>query len=739
MGFLNQFGSKKKPLLACEIRHSLPGRVRIGCRALRYLPEFSEEIAERLANLPEVLEARVSAVTANVLITYGSGQATDEFLRSNCESIIGTYSRTAYMSERERKNQGTVNERRLQEAPISEMVTRVAVTTATLAIAWLRRGGARPAATLAGRFLNMPALTALSLGWPILKSGLESLRDSGRPNADTLSSAAIVSSLITGSGSSALTIIWLADIAELLTAYSMERTRRAISDMLSVGEEQVWLLADDGTETRVPIESLQIGDRIVAQTGEKVSVDGVIEDGEATVDQSSITGEYMPVRRVADERAFAGTVVKAGRLVIRAEKVGDETTVARIIHMVEDAANRKATIQAYADRFSAQFIPVNFLLAGIVWAVTKRPARALNMLIIDYSCGVRLSTATALASTIGLAARHGILVKGSNYIELLEAADTLILDKTGTLTEGRPKVVSIVPLDQKTSERRLVELAAAAEEASSHPMALAVLERVRSEGWRIPKHGKTDVQVARGIVTKVGASAVRVGSRRYLEEQGIDMAGAPEEVARLVRRGENIIYVARGDTLIGILGIQDELRENMKKALNRMRFIGIDDIILLTGDVEQHAELVASRMAMDSFHAEMLPEDKAEIVLQLQSRGVRLIMVGDGINDAPALAYADVGIAMGGSRTDLAMEASDITITGDDPLQIPAIIRLAHRTMGIVRQNFSIAIGVNTVGLLLGALGVISPFWGAVLHNSTTIAVVLNSGRILLHDMEQGR
>ena len=197
--------------------------------------------------------------------------------------------------------------------------------------------------------------------------------------------------------------------------------------------------------------------------------------------------------------------------------------------------------------------------------------------------------------------------------------------------------------------------------------------------------------------------------------------------------------MARNDRLIGILGIQDELRENMKKSLNRLRLTGMDDIILLTGDVEQHAEIVAGRMAMDRYHAEMLPEDKAEVVLQLQSKGVRVIMVGDGINDAPALAYADVGIAMGGSRTDLAMEASDITITGDDPLMIPAIIRLAQKTMGIVRQNFSIAIGVNTVGLLLGAMGVLPPFWGAVLHNSTTIAVVLNSGRILLHDIERGR
>jgi cation-transporting P-type ATPase C len=299
--------------------------------------------------------------------------------------------------------------------------------------------------------------------------------------------------------------------------------------------------------------------------------------------------------------------------------------------------------------------------------------------------------------------------------------------------------VSIIPLDKKITERKLVELAAAAEETSSHPLALAILDKVKSQGWKIPRHTATHVHVAHGIETNIGKDRIRVGSRRFLAESGIETASSKEAVSRLARRGENIIYVAMNTQLIGVLGIQDELRENMKKALNRLRFTGMDDIILLTGDVEQHADIVAGRMAMDRYHAELLPEDKAEVVLQLQSKGVRVVMVGDGINDAPALAYSDVGIAMGGSRTDLAMEASDITITGDDPLMIPAIIRLAKQTMRTVRQNFAIAISVNTLGLLLGAMGVLPSFWGAVLHNSTTIAVVLNSARILLHDIERGK
>ncbi|MBD3290066.1 heavy metal translocating P-type ATPase, partial [candidate division KSB1 bacterium] len=377
--------------------------------------------------------------------------------------------------------------------------------------------------------------------------------------------------------------------------------------------------------------------------------------------------------------------------------------------------------------------------SAIVFLVTKSATRALNMLIIDYSCGVRLSTATALSAAIGSSARNGILIKGGNFIEMLDKADTLILDKTGTLTEGRAQVVSVVPMNGEREERKIIELAAAAEETSTHPMAVAVMEKIKRSGWRIPKHTESNVHVARGVETKVGAKTIRVGNLRFMQENDIDTQVAHDKVTKLVRRGENVVYVARDQELIGILGIQDLLRENMKKALNRLRYCGMDDIILLTGDVEQHAEIVASRMAMDRFVAEVLPDDKAETVLKLQSKGVRVVMVGDGVNDAPALAYSDVGIAMGGTRTDVAIEASDITITTDDPLMIPATIRLAKKSMDIVRQNFAISIGVNTVGLLLSSLGVLPVLWGAVLHNSTTIAVVLNSARLLFHDFEKGR
>ncbi len=729
------FSSKPLPLMSCQVRHSLPGRMRVDCRGLKYLKAHAGEIVAALEDSVTVKSAKVSIVTANVLIEFHVEQASPDEVLEQVNSTLATWSLDAFKTERETKHALTLQERRLQEATIGEMVQRIGATAATLAFSWLRRG-AVPASPL-GRFLNMPALTALTLSAPILKSGMRSLLTHGRPNADTLSSSAIVASMVTGQSVSALTIILLADVAELLTAYTMDRTRRAIRNMLSVGEEVVWRLRDDGSEERVALESLEAGDRVIAHTGEKISVDGSVETGDAAIDQASITGEFMPVRKQERDEVFAGTVVKSGRLVIRAEKVGDRTAVARIINMVEEAAHRKAAVQSAADRFSAQFIPVNFALAVLVYLITGRATRAINMLIIDYSCGVRLSTATALSAAICTAARNGVLVKGSNYLELLSETETVIFDKTGTLTEGRPVVQSVVCADGEISERELLTMAAAAEEASNHPMALAVLDRVKRAGWPVPRHADHQTHTARGVSTRVGNSVVRVGSQRFMKESGVPLEPLYDQAHRIARKGENVLYVSRDDRLMGVLGIQDILRDDMKKSLNRMRHLGVDDIVLLTGDVEQHAEIVASRMAMDRYHAEVMPDEKAETVLRLQSRGLQVVMVGDGINDAPALAYADVGIAMGTARTDVAMEAADITITGDDPLMIPSVVRLSQKTMGIVRQNFATAITVNTLGLMLGSVGVLPVFWGAVLHNSCTVAVVLNSSRLLTHDMDK--
>ncbi|HWQ41761.1 MAG TPA: heavy metal translocating P-type ATPase, partial [Desulfosporosinus sp.] len=650
---------------------------------------------------------------------------------------IYTYYLIAHKNERTEKNDVPVKERRLQEESFQDILGRIVVTGVGFFVANLTKGFELvPQKGLLSRFTTIPALLSLGLSKSIFQSGIKSLVVAKRPNADTLTMASIITSLLSGSGVSALTTILLSDVAELITAYTMNRTRNAIKDMIEVGETVVWKKLQDGSVVQIPLSEIHVEDLVLGQTGSKISIDGIIVEGEAVIDQAAITGEFMPVVRKEGERVFAGTVIQSGNITVKAEKVGDDTAVSRIVSMVEDASNNKAQIQVYADRFSAQLIPLNFALAGIVYLTTKSVVRASNMLIIDYSCGVRLSTATALSAAIHTAAKNGILLKGGNLIEAMAEADTLILDKTGTVTEGKPRVTSIVT-KKNVTEEEVIQLAAAAEETSKHPLAYAILSKLRRSGWKMSEHSETIVHVARGVETKVENKAVRVGNRKFMEENGIDFSELEKEIAHLHDRGENVIFVSQEEVLMGVLGVQDTLRANMKKAINRLRYLGFDELKLLTGDLENAAKVVAHSMAMDGFESELLPEDKAKYVLQAQSRGSKVIMVGDGINDAPALAYADVGVAIGNTRTDIAIEAADVTISSDDPLLIPSMVNMSRKTMSIVKQNFAVTIGINTVGLMLGATGILPVFWGSVLHNSTTILVVCNSARLLFHDFER--
>ncbi|MGD9065582.1 MAG: heavy metal translocating P-type ATPase, partial [Desulfobacterales bacterium] len=688
---------------------------------------------DRLTSDFAISKATVSPLSENVLIFFDNKKTNAKEILEITENIIAAYSTVAYKSDREEKNKQTVQERRLQEEPIGEMLGRIGINLLTLVYSYIKKPP--PPTTFLGKFTNINALTALSLSRPIFKSGLNALKDHRRPNADTLSAAAILASLLTGKSSSSLTIILLADIAELLTAYTMERTRSAIKGMLSIGDQYAWKVNQRGKEIRVLLSEIEPNDMVAVHTGDKVPVDGTVVEGEASIDQASLTGEFIPVVKSRDDVIYAGSTVKSGNITIKAERVGDDRAISRIVHMVEEAQSRKAPVQAYADRFSAQFIPINFLLSLIVYFVTKSPARALNMLIIDYSCGVRLSTATAFAAAVCRTAAQGVLVKGGNFIELLNDSDTLILDKTGTITEGRPKVVSVYSVNGRNETRDIVELAAACEETTNHPIALAILNKVREMGWIIPDHSKVKVVMGKGVETTVKRQKIRVGNAAFMADAKIPLSIPDQTVQMMNKKGENVVYVARGKNLLGVIGIQDSLREDMKKTLNRLRRQGYDDIVLLTGDVEEHANLMASKMALDSYKAQVLPEDKADMVLKIQAKGNKVVMVGDGVNDAPALAYADVGVSLGRGSTEISIETADIAINSDNPLLLTGIIGLSQKTMGIVKQNFATAIGVNTVGLMLASMGILPVFWAAVLHNATTIAVVMNSGRILFSDI----
>lgn len=722
-------------LLSCEVVHKIRGRIRIKSRALKHLGSMQQNIEKQLEEVRYISSAKVSKVTGTIVIYFTDITVTEENLTALLQNTLNVYLVEIYKNEKIENNKQIVIERKLQEESPEEIIRKIGAAGGLLAYNIFKKAPLEPVTGIK-RILNLNTLSIISLAAPVIKNGIGSLVRNKRPNADTLSSSAIISSLILGKEKTALTIMILEEFAELLTVYTMKKTRGAIKDMLSVGENYVWKQVDVNSVKKVSIDEIQKGDKIVVQTGEKISVDGIIVKGEAFIDQSSITGEYMPVTKKTGESVFAGTIIKNGNITIEAEKVGDERTVSRIIKLVEDANFNKAQIQTYADTFSAQLIPLNFLLAGIVYAATRNIQKAMSMLVIDYSCGIRLSTAAAFSAAINTAAKNGILIKGSNYIEELSKADTIIFDKTGTITEGKPSVQTIKVLDKLLQENAMLAYAAAAEETSSHPLAVAILNEVKDRGIEIPPHEENKIVLARGIETVVNGEIVRVGSKKFMKESGITTEKSHEEVKVILGRGEILIYISKGKKLIGLLGVTDPPRENIKKTINRLRGQGIDEIILLTGDLEQQAHTIASRMAIDSYESELLPEDKAKNILALQSRGGKVIMIGDGINDAPALSYANIGIALGSTRTDVAMEAADVTITKDDPLLVPEVIGLSKKTVSTIKENFAMAIGVNSFALVLGATGILPAIYSSVIHNLSTILVVGNSLKLLKYKLK---
>ena len=732
---------KNDNLLACEIVHRIRGRIRIKSKAFKYIgASLKTEIEKQLVQVRYIESVEISLITGTILIYFEDVSLSEQNLINLIQNTLNSHIFEICKNEKIEKSSKYVIERKLQEETPGEIIKKIITTAGLLGYNLFFKSKQEVVTTGIKRFLNYNTLSTLALAMPVLKNGINSLVKNKRPNADTLSSSAIISSILLGKESAALTIMFLEEVSELLTVYTMEKTRGAIKDMLSVGESYVWKEISEDNVKRVPIEEIQKDDIIVVQTGEKISVDGKIIKGEALIDQSSITGEYMPLKKAEGETVYAGTIVKNGNISILAEKVGDDRTVSRIIKLVEDANFNKADIQNYADTFSAQLIPLNFILAGIVYASTRSITKAMSMLVIDYSCGIRLSTAVAFSAAINTAAKNGILVKGSNFIEELSKAETVIFDKTGTITEGKPKVQSIEVFDNSMSENEMIGLAGAAEEQSSHPLATAIMTEIKDRGIEIPKHSKIKTVVSRGVETKVGkgkeAKVIRVGSKKYMLENNVNLTAAIDAERGIISRGEIGLYIAQDDKIIGLIGVSDPPRENIKKAINRLRNYGVDDIVLLTGDLRQQAETIASRMSIDRYESELLPEDKAKNILKFQSKGSNVIMIGDGVNDAPALSYANVGVALGSTRTDVAMEAADITITQDDPLLVPGVIGLSKSTVKTIKENFAMVIGLNTFALVLGATGILAPIYASVLHNSTTILVVLNSLKLLKYDIK---
>jgi cation-transporting P-type ATPase C len=619
-------------------------------------------------------------------------------------------------------------------------VLRMVIGAAALALLGVRRYVfARP--PLLGPSGRVVATgVTIFTGYPFLRGALRSLR-SGRAGTDALVSAATVASLILRENVVALTVLWLLNIGEYLQDLTLRRTRRAISELLRGSQDTAWIRLTDGpqagTEIQVPIDSVEIGDEVVVHDHVAIPVDGEVVDGEAVVDQSAITGETLPVSVMVGARVHAGSVVVRGRVVVRAQAVGNQTTIGRIITRVEEAQHDRAPIQTVGENFSGRFVPTSFIVSAITLAITGDVRRAMTMLLIACPCAVGLATPTAISAAIGNGARRGILIKGGSHLEQAGRVDAIVFDKTGTLTVGRPVVTNIVAMHKDWQPERVLAYAASSEIHSRHPLAEAVIRSTEERHITIPPHEECEVLVGLGMRTWADGRTLLLGSPGLLRAEKVKVSKkASDWVDKLRRQAETPLLLAVDGTLVGLISLRDEVRPEAPEVLKELRANGIRRIVMLTGDHPDIAQVVAGELGIDEWRAEVMPEDKLEVVRELQGEGYVVGMVGDGINDAPALAAADIGIAMGLAGTDVAVETADVALANDDLHRLLDVRDLGSRAVEVIRENYGMSIAVNAAGLIIGAGGALSPVLAAILHNASSVAVVANSSRLIRYRLD---
>ncbi len=718
--------------------HRIRGRLRHDIQGLRRSSRFAGQLETEVARTEGVNRVEANAVTGRVLVFFDHNVLTHDKLIAILDGIKPINGNGKYKVKKAGKgNSNKKHEHSLideSESSIKSQIIQLCITGAILGFLFFKRrfiGRGRLSGN--GGLLGLSSLTTIIAGYPIFRNGLGALVKPERMNIDTLITVATIATIVLRESLTGLVVVWLIDFSGLLQSITMRRSRKAFEDLLNLDEEVAWRLVDD-VEMRIPVADVRVNDVVVVHIGEKIVVDGEVVKGEAAVNQAAITGESNLVAKQPGAKTFAGTIVEVGTLYIRAEKVGDDTQLSRIIQVVEEAQESRADIQNIADRFAQKVIPVSFVLSALTFLVTRDIRRSLTMLVIACPCAVGLSTPTAVVAAIGGAAKKGILIKGGTHLETSGKVDTVLFDKTGTLTKGKPKVTRVISLMSQFKPEDILMFAAIGVKHSSHPLAAAVLVYVHEMEAVVPEHTECEAIIGHGVRAISDGAQIVVGSGHFMEDLGIKVGFESKiRAKRLAENGESVLYVAREGGLIGIIGVKDSLRPGVDMALKGLRKNGIEKICLVTGDHYDSAAILAKDLDIDEIKAGMMPEDKSGFVKMLQSQGRRVAVVGDGINDGPALAVADLGIAMKTNGTDVAIEAADVAIAGDQLQSVSETMNISKRAMNTIHQNFVFSIGINSLGILLGSFGLIAPLTAAIMHNASTLGVVFNSSRLYIN------
>ncbi len=561
---------------------------------------------------------------------------------------------------------------------------------------------------------------------PYIAKGLYGMLSKGKLDLNVLDAAALSVCLIQRDFRSLSSIVFFFALGEYLADWTRKKSHSKLADSLALNIESVWLKCGD-TEIMTPLAKVLPGDLVVVRSGAVIPVDGTVETGEAMVNQSSMTGEPLPIPRIPGQSVFAGTMLEEGELVVRVVKVGGETRISSILRKIDESEAAKAAIQSRYEHIADSIVPYNFLLSGLVFALTRDLRRAGSVLLVDYSCALRLATPLAVLTCLREAASHGVLIKGGKFAEALSQADTVIFDKTGTLTEAQPTVVEVIPFNGYERDY-ILKSAACLEEHFPHPVGRAVVAAAElAKLSHREEHTQVELIVAHGIASRLHGKRVLVGSEHFLLEDS-QISITPEQreiISKQAGMGRSVLYVSFDARLGGIILIEDKIRPNAAAAIKALRQDGIKRVIMLTGDGELTAASIAAQAGIDEFRARLLPEHKAAFVQELRAAGHTVLMLGDGINDSPALSAANVGVSMSGGA-DLTKEVADVVLTRGDIMDLLTARKLSRRTMRRIKHSFNYSLAFNSVFLLGGLFGVVGAGLAALLHNATTAVIALS-------------
>ncbi|MGR3762854.1 heavy metal translocating P-type ATPase [Rossellomorea sp. NS-SX7] len=573
-------------------------------------------------------------------------------------------------------------------------------------------------------------------GYKPVRSAYYSIR-SRSLDMNVLMSAAAIGAALIGEWLEGATVVWLFALGTALQTMSIEKTRSSIRNLMNLAPSEAWIKVGSQL-TKKPVEEVSVGDILIVKPGDRIPLDGEIINGESSINQAPITGESIPVDKEAGDGVYAGTINENGSLEIRVTKLAEDTTIAKIIHLVEEAQEQKAPTQAFIDKFAAVYTPIVFVLALVVMVLPPLIGfgtwgewfyKGLELLVVACPCALVISTPVAIVSAIGNAAKNGVLIKGGTFLEKAGSITSIAFDKTGTLTEGKPKVSEIKVFN--TSEDELLAIALTLEDYSTHPIAQTIVAYANEKGIE-PESGESFKSiVGKGVQATIDGVIHYAGNARLFEERNIHLGEAEPVVQELQGTGKTVVIIGTDERILGVIAVADSIRTTTVHALDGLKRVGVGQVVMLTGDNEGTARLISKEASVNRYFAELLPEDKVDAIKKLQNEGHKVAMVGDGINDAPALATADLGIAMGGAGTDTAMETADVVLMADNLEKLPHTINLSRRALRIIKQNIWFSLIVKFVALALIFPGWLT-LWLAVLSDTgAAIIVILNALRLL--------